>query len=236
MGHAAFRFKQFTICQAQTAMKVGTDGVLLGAWVEANASIQRVLDIGTGTGLIALMLAQRMPQAEVWGVDLESVDEARANCAASPWADRLRMVQSPIQQFEAEPFDLIVANPPYFVESLLCPDAGRTTARHTVSLSFEELRDAMDRLLTPAGHLALILPIEAAARFEELCRGRFEPIRRTAVRTTPRHPAKRMLLELVRCGRAQATLRSDELLIGTGRHEEYTEQYRTLTGDFYLKF
>ncbi len=217
-------------------MKVGTDGVLLGAWVEAHEQIQRILDVGTGTGLIALMLAQRIPQAEVWGIDLAPVDEARANCAASPWADRLHMVHSSVQQFEAEPFDLIVANPPYFVESLLCPDVGRTTARHTVSLSFEELRDAADRLLAPAGHFALILPIDAAARFEELCQGRFTPIRHTTVRTTPRHPAKRLLLEMVRCGDGPSTLRSNELLIGTGRHEEYTEDYRRLTGDFYLKF
>lgn len=218
-------------------MKVGTDGVLLGAWVRLGEEDRRILDIGTGTGVIAIMLAQRASEAKICGVDIESVEEAAANVARSPWADRIAMVQSPIQLYEADRFDLIVTNPPYFIQSLLSPDAGRTTARHTVALPFDELRDAMDRLLTDDGRIALILPCDEALRFEEVCRGLFGVVRRTAVRTTPRHPAKRMLLEMRRCAKLSgAEEERTELMIGTGKPEEYTPEYRALTGDFYLKF
>ena len=109
-------------------MKVGTDGVLLGAWTPLRDSDRRILDIGTGTGLIALMLAQRAPGAAVTGIDIDDVGEARANGDASPWGDRLSFVRCPVQEFSDRPFDLIVSNPPFFVDSLTCPDAGRTTA------------------------------------------------------------------------------------------------------------
>ena len=127
---SVFRFKEFQISQSESAMKVGTDGVLLGAWVDIEAEDRRLLDIGTGTGVIALMLAQRAPEATIWGVDIESVEEARRNGDRSPWGERLHFEQTPVQAFEAEPFDLILSNPPFFVESLRCPDRGRTMARH----------------------------------------------------------------------------------------------------------
>ena len=126
-------------------MKVGTDGVLLGAWTPLRDSDRRILDIGTGTGLIALMLAQRAPGAAVTGIDIDDVGEARANGDASPWGDRLSFVRCPVQEFSDRPFDLIVSNPPFFVDSLTCPDAGRTTVRHAVHLPFGELRDAVGR-------------------------------------------------------------------------------------------
>ena len=218
-------------------MKVGTDGVLLGAWVALDGSERRVLDIGTGTGLIALMLAQRAPQAAITGVDLIDLEEARSNAERSPWGDRVAFVQQPVQAFEAEPFDLVVSNPPFFVESLLCPDEGRTTARHAVELPFEELRDAVVRLMSDAGRFALVLPLQEAARFEELSTGVLRAVRRTEVRTTPRHAAKRVLVEFRKASVAADTpCLCDELMIGTGEHECYTEEYRRLTGDFYLKF
>ena len=231
-----FRFKEFQISQSESAMKVGTDGVLLGAWVDIEAEDRRLLDIGTGTGVIALMLAQRAPEATIWGVDIESVEEARRNGELSPWGERLHFEQTPVQEFEAEPFDLILSNPPFFVESLRCPDHGRTMARHAVALPFDALRDAVVRLLKPEGRFALVLPTDEAARFEQIAQGVLRPIRRTRVRTTPRHPAKRCLLEFVHEASERVAEPDRELMIGTGEHETYTEEYRTLTRDFYLKF
>lgn len=218
-------------------MKVGTDGVLLGAWAPAENSDRRVLDIGTGTGLIALMLAQRLPAARITGIDIDSVEQARENADASPWGSRITFRSCPVQTFDDAPFDLIVSNPPYFVDSLTCPDAGRTAARHTVHLTFEELRDAVLRLLAPAGRFALILPVPEADRFLALCTGRLELLRRTDVRTTPRHPAKRSLLELARPGAFGPCIpERTALIVGTGEHECYTPEYRALTREFYLKF
>lgn len=259
-------------------MKVGTDGVLVGAWAGVRPSDTRILDIGTGTGLIALMMAQRVASAHVVGVDVDDVVQARENADASPWSDRVSFVQCPVQKYAPdEPFDLIVSNPPFFVDSLTCPDAGRTAARHAVLLPYDELCDAVVRLLAPAGRFAVVLPVAEAERFLALCRGKLRPTRRTDVRTTPKRTPKRALLEFVRadfavdpdsafrsapaCSPASAPecsptppppdsllpsapvaqLPADpviryELVIGTGAHEQYTEEYRALTRDFYLKF
>lgn len=180
-------------------MKVGTDGVLLGAWGSVRPSDRHILDIGTGTGLIALMMAQRVPGARITGVDVEDISQARENADASPWGGRVAFVQCPVQEFAPQgKFDLVVSNPPFFVDSLTCPDAGRTTARHAVRLPFGDLRDAVVRLLSDEGHFAVVLPADEAARFIGICRDVLLPVRRTDVRTTPRHAAKRVLLEFVR--------------------------------------
>lgn len=232
-------------------MKVGTDGVLLGAWASVRPSDRRILDIGTGTGLIALMMAQRAPEARITGVDVEDVAQARENADASPWGGRVAFVQCPVQEFAPqEPFDLIVSNPPFFVNSLTCPDAGRTTARHAVRLSFGELCDSAVRLLSERGRFAVVLPMDEAARFIALCRGKLALSRRTDVRTTPRRAAKRVLMEFVRAAcspvpdacpdtaetPAIPAPECAELVVGTGEHEQYTAEYRALTRDFYLKF
>ena len=212
-------------------MKVGTDGVLLGAWAGVRPSDRRILDVGTGTGLIALMMAQRAPEARITGVDVEEVSQARGNAAASPWGGRVVF----------EHFDLIVSNPPFFVDSLTCPDEGRTTARHAVRLPFDQLRDAVVRLLAAEGRFAVILPTDEARRFTDVCRGFLALTRSTGVRTTPRRPVKRLLMEFAH-ENACSGLRSDsppvcsELVVGTGEHEQYTPEYRALTRDFYLKF
>lgn len=234
-----FSFKQFSITQDESAMKVGTDGVLLGAWCRVDASVRRILDIGTGTGVIAIMLAQRAPEAHITGVDIESVDEARRNAAASPWGERLSMVQSPVQEFGAgEEFDLIVSNPPYFLDSLKCPQKERTTARHTDSLSFGELCEAVARLLSPEGRFAVVLPVNEGRKFVKTALSFLNPVRCTEVKTTPRRGAKRVLMEFARLDASSpsADFVRDELVIGTGEHECYTEGYKALTRDFYLKF
>ena len=233
----AFRFKRFTVHQDRCAMKVGTDGVLLGAWTPLRPTDLRLLDIGTGTGLIALMLAQRAPEAEVTGIDIDDVSQARENAAASPWGERLHFVQTPVHTFDpAGRFDRIVSNPPFFDATLPSPDAGRTTARHTVTLSFSEVCDAVLRLLAPGGRCAGGRPPREGRRFLRAAGGRLTTLRRTDVRTTPRRAVKRTLLELSRTEEAEGAPTVDELVIGTGAHEAYTPEYRALTGDFYLKF
>ncbi|MBQ8099859.1 MAG: methyltransferase [Paludibacteraceae bacterium] len=155
-----FRFRQFSVDDASCAMKVGTDGVLLGAWAQAGAPL-RILDIGTGSGLIALMLAQRYPQATVTAIDIEAgaVAQAERNFRQSPWADRLQAVHCALQDFRsADRFDLIVSNPPYFQNSLKTPDAARTTARHTDTLTYGTLMTCSSKLLHLQGTLALVLP------------------------------------------------------------------------------
>lgn len=218
-------------------MKVGTDGVLLGAWTRLRGDERLILDIGTGTGLIALMMAQRVPRARVMGVDVADVSQARENAAASPWGERLSFVQQPVQEFvSSRPFDLILSNPPYFVDSLHSPDVGRTQARHAVTLPFEELILAVRRLLAPEGRFAVILPSDEAVRFCRVAASSLEVIRRTDVRTTPRRVPKRTLLEFGHLGVVHEHLSQTELVIGTGEHESYTDAYRDLTRDFYLKF
>lgn len=216
-------------------MKVGTDGVLLGAWAAVRPADRTALDIGTGTGLIALMLAQRGSALQVTGIDIDDVSQARENADASPWGGRVHFERVPVQTFSPPSrFDLILSNPPFYVDSLTSPDAGRTRARHAASLPFEELRDAVVRLLADDGRFSLILPAEESGRFRQLAAGRLFPQRVTEVQTVPTAPVKRLLVEyaLVPCD----SVRCDRLVIGTGRHEEYTAEYRALTKDFYLKF
>lgn len=220
-------------------MKVGTDGVLLGAWVGVHPTDHRILDVGTGTGVIALMMAQRASEARIIGVDIDDVTEACENAANSPWSARLSFEQCPIQEFVSpQPFDLILSNPPFFVDSLTCPDIRRTTARHAVSLSFDELCKAAERLLAVEGRFAIVLPMTESERFLKVSTDRFVLIRRTEVRTTPRRVPKRVLMEFVRVNSCRSDVRPvcSELVIGTGTHEEYTPEYQALTRDFYLKF
>ncbi|WP_300106547.1 methyltransferase [uncultured Alistipes sp.] len=231
-----FRFKQFTVCQDRCPMKVGTDAVLLGAWVGVRATDRRVLDIGTGTGVIALMLAQRS-EARITAIDIDPAcaEQASGNFAASSWGDRLETQCLPVQQYKpAELFDLIVSNPPYFVDSLRSPDEGRNTARHAVDLTFEELTTAALRLLAPGGRFALVLPPAEMQRFKSTSLGRLFPARWCEICSTPRRGVRRILAEFV----AEPTLPPsvERLVIENGGPDSYTPEYRQLTGAFYLKF
>lgn len=238
-----FRFKRFSVRNELSSMKVNTDGVLLGAWAAIAPQVRRILDVGTGTGVIALMMAQRTEgfahPVLITGVDVEQVGEARANADASPWGGRISFLQADVRQYApSERFDLIVSNPPFFVSELLSPDAGRMRARHAVTLPYDALRDAAARMLDPAGRFSVILPAAEARLFVDVCKGTLVPVRRTDVRTIPCRAPKRVLLEFAMAGEDAALpgLRHDELVIGTGEHECYTEEYRALTRDFYLKF
>lgn len=229
-----FSFKQFAIRQERCAMKVGTDGVLLGAWAPECIAGGRILDVGTGTGVMAIMAAQRNPSARIVGVEIDDMSalQARENAEASPWADRVEIVNADIRSYEAAaPFDLVISNPPYFVDSLKSPDSGRTTARHTVSLDFGELMSAVERLLAPDGRFAVIVPAEAASRV--VASGRLVLRRRCDVRSKPSAGPIRTMMEFAAgyCGAPEFS----ELTIGDGKGG-YTAEYVALTRDFYLKF
>lgn len=167
-------------------MKVGTDGVLLGAWAPECIAGGRILDIGTGTGVMAIMAAQRNPSARIVGVEIDDMSALRPVKMPKPrhgptvWRLSMRIYAA---MRPRAPFDLVISNPPYFVDSLKSPDSGRTTARHTVSLDFGELMSAVERLLAPDGRFAVIVPAEAASRV--VASGRLALRRRCDVRSKP---------------------------------------------------
>ena len=231
---SGFRFKQFAVEQEDVAMKVGTDGVLLGAWASCSGA-KRILDIGTGTGVIALMLAQRNLEAEIYAVEIDetATRRARSNFDNSPWAERLQVENCAVQAFNpAEKFDIIISNPPYFIDSLLPPDAKRSTARHTHDLTFEELDKAVCRLLADEGRFALILPTAEFERYMSITQ--LHLVRRCDVHPTMGAAIKRVMAEFAKHKTASPFL--ENITIEQERRGDYTAEYRALTKDFYLKF
>jgi len=233
-----FKFKQFVINQDLASFKVTTDSVLLGAWAGI-ADAGTILDIGTGTGLLALMAAQRS-EAQILAIepDRNSFMQAGINFAASPWYERLTLLHTTLQDFRPDAdmlFDAIITNPPYFIDSLLNPDRGKARARHTVSLSHTELAGAADRLLTPSGSLHLVLPVNEANRFiEEAQRYGLHCTVRLKVRSTPSTSPARVLMTLTR--QAVSVCEESELVIEKGGRHIYSDEYVSLTKGFYLKF
>lgn len=228
-----FRFKQFTICQDRTAMKVGTDGVLLGAWAELRDA-QNILDIGTGTGLIALMTAQRCPLAHIEGVeiDLDAAQQARENVLASPWAGRIEIHHTSITNFTpGHLFDRIVCNPPFFTNSTKTPDQQRTIARHSDTLPQQLLLESVHRLLQKDGSFSVILPPDESNSFIKLAlQFDLHPSHITYVHPTPAKDPKRYL---IRFKHAPQFFTCDHLIIEYFRHQ-YSEEYVCLTKSFYL--
>lgn len=228
-----FQFKQFTVHQDRAAMKVGTDGVLLGAWAEPDKA-RFVLDIGTGTGLLALMSAQRNPEASIDAIEIEpeAAVQAQENVNNSPWADRIRI--HPISLFDFFPpqtYDCILCNPPFFNNSTKNPDASRTLARHSDSLPHGALLGAVVRLLQENGFFYIILPTEEATAFIRLAGEHGLHLSRlTRVLPNPGKAPKRYLMKF---GFANIPAQTDELVIEISRHE-YTPEYIQLTRDFYL--
>ena len=229
-----FDFKQFRVYHDRCAMKVGTDGVLLGAWAPAE-NATRILDIGAGSGLISLMLAQRS-EATIVGVELDEAAalQARENVEQSRFASRIEIVNADILHYTSEAkFDLIVSNPPFFNDALECPDKQRTQARHTSSLPLHLLIDAAFRLLHEGGLFSVILPTDVAGEFISNCIVKhFTPIHLTAVKTTPKKNPKRALITLKK-GVYNETFIQDELILSTPTNIR-SEQYTELTRDFYL--
>jgi len=249
-GSDTFTFKRFAVSQHGCAMKVGTDGVLLGAWCRLDGdSDRRLLDVGTGTGVIALQLAQR---TEGWGAAIDAVEldpaaslVARANFAASGWGDRLALHNTDVKPFAAADahraaYYHVVSNPPYFVGSLTSPDAARTAARHTASLAYDDLVACCARLLRPSGRVSLVLP--AGAETERMTRAAadhgFHVSRLTEVHSTPRSGPRRTLLEFSRHQPAAPRHAPEHttLVIAGSTPGTFSDEYRALTRDFYLRF
>jgi tRNA1Val (adenine37-N6)-methyltransferase len=231
-----FRFKQFEIRDELSAMKIGTDGVLLGAWVDV-AGDERILDIGTGTGLVAIMCAQRNANAVIKGIDIvaDAVVEARYNAERTPWHSRLTFEHADASNYDdGTKYDHIVSNPPFFLTTLHSPDVSRAIARHATTLTYEALVAAAERILKPYGHLSVILPTECAAQFRRVAFERLWLSRITDVVTASGEAPKRTLMEFTLT--SEPTMpRSSSLTIhnpGGG----YTEEYRQLTKEFYLNF
>ncbi len=242
MSSPSFRFRQFEVWHDRCAMKVGTDAVLLGAWCEVDSSMPhaRILDIGTGSGVVALMMAQRWEGAQIDGVEIDeqAALQAQENCLHSPWAHRMQVIHQSVQTFaqahEAHTYDLIVSNPPYFQNSLKNPDAQRQMARHTDELSSEELLFCAAKMLKKEGTLALILPAQQKEVIVTSAVHYGLSLRRlTWVHTRPGLEPKRVLLSF--------TLSDDRLpqMIETHLNVEAenaprSEEYSQLTKDFYL--
>lgn len=240
MSQNTFAFKQFTIVQDKCAMKVGTDAVLLGAWVKTYG-VRKALDIGTGTGVIALMLAQKSgAHIDAIDIDLDATTEAKDNVSKSPWQERVRVQNISLQDFSKitdEQYDLIVSNPPYFVDSLQSSEANRTAARHTVLLSFEDLIAGAKKMLNKEGKLYVILPVREGEQFIQLASTHGLHLRRiTRVKSTPDKIEKRWMMQFGFQSKPQI---SDSVLViekdPQVRHS-YTDEYKELTKEYYLQF
>lgn len=231
MGTSSFCFKQFEVYHDRCAMKVGTDGVLLGAWINPE-NAARVLDVGSGSGLIALIVAQRS-DAQVHGVeyDSEAFKQASENAAASPWSDRVHFFEADFNKFSNGLYDLIVSNPPFFRDSLKAPGKERNQARHTDTLSYESLICKSVEMLSSEGRFAVILPAASSDYFDDLCwQNKLYLSRRCDVVSVEGLAPKRTLLEF---SRKRTTIERTVLVLeNSDRHR--TNEFKALTADLYL--
>ena len=233
-----FSFKQFSVNQDKCAMKIGTDGVLLGAWCPVDNNPYSVLDIGAGTGILSLILAQRSnaEQIDALEIDEDAYEQCVENFENSPWSDRLFCFHAGLDEFVDEPedeYDLIISNPPFYSENYKTDDSQRDLARFQDALPFEELVEAAHLLLSENGIFAVIIPYKEEERFIDLCaKVELFPVKVTRVKGTPTTSIVRSLLAFKRY--ELSVLTADELVIEISRHE-YTDEYIDLTKDFYLK-
>ena len=239
MSHP-FVFKEFTIHQENTAMKVGTDGVLLGAWCSIESFPDTILDIGSGTGLLSLQLAQRTDALTIDAVEINAAayEQTVENFEQSDWADRLFCYHSSFQDFseemneEAEEYDLIISNPPFYTDAFETKDSSRNTARFTTALPFEDLLVGVSKLLSDTGVFTTIIPFKETAAFVKLAvKNNLFLHRVCSVRGTNNSEIKRSLLEF---SVHKKELVETSLTIEISRHV-YTQEYINLTKDFYLK-
>lgn len=233
-----FKFKEFEVAQEHCAMKVGTDGVLLGAWVQPISTPFKVLDIGTGTGVISLMMAQRFGSADIEAVEIDAAafEQAVTNFENSPWGDRLFCFHASFQEYfneVEEQYDLIISNPPYHLATTKTIDKAKNLARFEDALPFEHLLYGVKQLLAIDGVFAVIIPFEQEDRFLEIALElQLFPLKITHVKGHETAPIKRSLLQLQHVPVTKIDL--SELIIEIERHL-YTEDYKILVKDFYLK-
>lgn len=233
-----FNFKQFSVQQDKCAMKIGTDSVLLGAWCPIDNNPFSVLDIGAGTGVLSLMLAQRShaEQIDALEIDEDSYEQCVENFENSPWSDRLFCFHAGLDEFVEEPedeYDIIISNPPFYSEDYKTDNSQRDLARFQDAMPFEELVEAADLLLSENGIFAVIIPYKEEERFIDLCAEvELFPVKVTRVKGSHTTPIIRSLLAFKRYELSVLTV--DELVIEINRHE-YTDDYINLTKDFYLK-
>lgn len=236
MKKSHFKFKHFTICHDRCAMKVGTDGVLLGAWTEVAQNASRILDIGTGSGLIAIMLAQKC-NADISGIDIDSdaIGQAIENGENTCWSNRLHFLQDDILKYRPHSgFHLIVCNPPFFENALLSPDEKRSKARHCDSLPFDELIRKAYELLEPDGLFNVVLPATTAEEFAfKAWEVGLNLYKKCVVHTRPATSPKRTLLSLKK---GYASYPGTIPLYIYNEDGTYTEEYKHLTEDYYLHF
>ena len=245
---SVFRFKQFAVAQEGVAMRINTDGVLLGAWVSLpqQTFAPKILDIGTGSGVIALMLAQRLCVSKVpqdFWVDalephLSSAQTAQKNFTNAPWSSQMRLFNHTLQDYidhsKRAEYHLIVSNPPYFEDSLRPPESDRQWVRHADSLPYVDLVKGVAALLNPTGHFGVILPAAQQNRMVELSlqKGLFLR-RKTLLYTLPERAPKRALMEFVK---KEEPLQCNSLTLYKADGKSYTSEYKSLTADFYLAF
>jgi len=236
MGNNYFIFKQFTVNQGKCAFKVGTDGVLLGAAADV-AGKSSILDIGTGTGLIALMLAQRCT-AKITAIepDRDSFLQASENFRQSRWADRINIKYCTLQNFREKErsFDLIVTNPPYFIDSLKNSDPLKSASRHNDNLTHRDILEGADRLLSDDGNLQLILPYEEGRVFISLAE-KFDFYSNDILNIKP-NPDSEIKRLIICFSRKEKHFSERFLTIENGKRHDFTEEYIAITKDFYLKF
>ena len=232
-----FKFKQFTVQQDRCAMKIGTDGVLLGAWTTIPKNCQSILDIGAGTGIIGLMMAQRSPAELIDAIELDdnAFEQCTDNFEASPWSDRLFCYHADFEEFVGEiddTYDLIVSNPPFYMEDVSSGDSSRDNARQNGSLPFSILFKGVKKLLSEQGFFAMIAPYGQEESILDLGRENgMHPTRITHVRGNEKSEIKRSLIQF---SQQQEPLKSSSLTIEKERHR-YTKDYIDLTKEFYLK-
>ncbi|MFA5556899.1 MAG: tRNA1(Val) (adenine(37)-N6)-methyltransferase [Flavobacteriaceae bacterium] len=232
-----FRFKQFSVKQDKAAMKVGTDGVLLGCWTPLANNPYSILDIGAGTGLVALMLAQRSLAEQIDALEIEenAYEQAVENFEESPWNDRLFCYHAGLDEFVEEiddKYDVIVCNPPFFESNNQIKNQARETARFYEVLSFEELIEGASVLLSDRGVFSVIIPFEEEEKFISMAK-KFDlfPFKITQVKGSPSSKFKRSLIAF---SKKEKEITKDRLVIEIERHH-YTPEFTELVKDFYLK-
>ena len=232
-----FTFKQFSVNQDRCAMKIGTDGVLLGAWTPLINNPFSALDIGAGTGILSLMLAQRSNASQIDAIEIDedAYEQCVENFEASPWGDKLFCFHAGLDEFVDEPedeYDLIISNPPFYTDDYKSDNSSRDLARFEDALPFEELIEAAALLLSDNGIFSVIIPFKEEERFVTMCKELdLFPLKITRVKGTPTSETKRSLLAFCRI---EQTALIDELVIEISRHN-YTPEYIELTKEFYLK-